>query len=92
MFDLLHLFSRSLEDWSDRHHHIIALLEAVSTTSAVLVALWASVTAKRATRPQLTALLGVWQIVDATGKSPDYICIRLTISVRCRRLSSIFFA
>jgi len=63
MFDLLHAFARWLEDFSGRHAHSIKLLEAVSTTVAVIVALSASYAAKRANLPRLVARVSVSQII-----------------------------
>src|SRR6185437_16053530 len=42
-----------LEDFSSRHAHIIALLEAVSTTAAVIIALTVSYAAIHANKPRL---------------------------------------
>jgi hypothetical protein len=80
--DLLHAFARWLEDFSGRHSHTIALLEAVSTTAAVIVALTAAYAAKRVNRPRLTAVVSVMQIIHGDGRpiseAPTYIAVRLT--------------
>jgi hypothetical protein len=64
MIDLLHAFARWLEDFSGRHAHSIALLEAVSTTVAVIVALTASYAAKRANLPRLVARVSVSRYIS----------------------------
>lgn len=79
---MLHTFSQWLEDFSNRHSHIIALLEAVSTSAAVIVALWASYTAKRASLPRLSAQVSVMLIIHGDGRPkeniPRYIAVKLT--------------
>jgi hypothetical protein len=80
MFDLLHTFARWLEDFAGRHDHSIALLEAVSTTAAVIVALSVSYAAKRASLPHLVADVLVLQMSDGDGEmiKPSYVAVRLT--------------
>src|SRR5690242_3782972 len=96
MIDWLHAVSAWLEDWSDRHSHIIALLEAVSTTAAVIVALVASAAAKRATRPKLRVSVSLYRAVPGRGEGPSewrsYIAVRLTnVGTVPARLQSTFF-
>ncbi len=71
-----------LERFSDRHSHIISLLEALSTTAAVIVALWTSYATKRASLPRITAKVSVMLIIHGDGrpkeKIPQYIAVRLT--------------
>ena len=82
MFDLLHAFARWLEDFTGRHAHSITLLEAVSTTAAVIVALTASYAAKRANLPRLVARVSVSQIIYGDGRpievAPTYVTVQLT--------------
>jgi len=81
MFDLLHAFGRWLEDFAGRHAHSVALLEAVSTMAAVIVALTVSYAAKRANRPRLVARVSVSQIIYGDGRpieaAPTYVTVRL---------------
>jgi hypothetical protein len=79
VFDLFHSLSRELEDWSTRHSHTIALFTAVSIALSVIVALWMSVTAKRATQLPLRAQLGVaWRPSIDGRHSARYIVVELT--------------
>jgi hypothetical protein len=81
MLDLLHTFARWLEDFAGRHAHSIALLEAVSTTAAVIVALSVSYAAKRTSLPRLVARVLVLQIIsdgDSEVIKPTYVAVRLT--------------
>ena len=82
IFHLLHAFSRWLEDAAGRHTHTIALLEAISTTAAVIVAMWVSYAAKRANRPRLRASVQVMQVIYGDGRpiedAPTYVAARLT--------------
>jgi hypothetical protein len=82
VIDWLHSVSAWLENWCDRHSHTIALLEAVSTTAAVIVALVASAAAKRAIRPKLRASVSIMQLVPGDGRPASewksYVAVRLT--------------
>jgi hypothetical protein len=82
IFDLFHAFARWLEVTAGRHAHTIALLEAASTTAAVIVALWVSYAAKRAGQPRLTASVQVMQIIYGDGRpiedAPTYVAVRVT--------------
>jgi hypothetical protein len=82
MLDLLPAFARWLEDFAGRHAHSVALLEAVSTTAAVIVALTVSYAAKRANLPRLAARVSVSQIIYGDGRptevAPTYVTVRLT--------------
>jgi hypothetical protein len=86
-----------LEDFTARYQHSIALIEAISTTVAVVVALWASYYAKRASRPKLKSWISVSQIIFGDGssinKAPTYITVRITnIGSVPLRLHSTFFS
>jgi hypothetical protein len=82
MFESLHAIPIWLEDFAGRHAHSIALLEAVSTTAAVIVALSVSYAAKRANRPRLTARATISLIIYGDGRTiedaPTYITVQLT--------------
>lgn len=82
MLDFLHGVSLWIEDFSNRHQHSIALIEAVSTTAAVIVALVASYAATQASRPKLAAGLAVMKVLYAMPSAiegmPTYIAVRLT--------------
>ena len=82
IFDLFHAVARWLEDVAGRHAHFIALLEAVSTTAAVIVALWVSYAAKRANQPRLRASVQVMQIIYGDGRpiddAPTYVTVLVT--------------
>lgn len=84
MFDIigdLHAASRWFETVAARHQHGIAVLEALSTTAAVVVALWSTRVARGASKPKLKARVSVMQIFgnDTDLKAtPTYIAVRLT--------------
>lgn len=81
MIDSLHAFSRWLEDAATRHEHTISLLESLSTTSAVVVALWASFAAKNAARPRLRASVSIMLVIYGDGRkrpAPEYLTVKLT--------------
>jgi hypothetical protein len=79
LLDLLHEFVKGLGRWSDRHSHTIALLEAVSTTAAVIVALWVAVTARLATRPRLKATVSVYMRAHPSPSGrPSYLFVHVT--------------
>jgi hypothetical protein len=82
MFEALHAIPIWLEDFAGRHAHTISLLEAVSTTAVVIVALSVSYAAKRANRPRLTARAVVSLIIAVDDRPiediPKYITIQLT--------------
>jgi hypothetical protein len=97
MLDFLHKISNGLEDWSSRHAHIIALLEAISTTGAVIVALTTSYVAKRNGKPRLKADVGLKIIIHGDGRSlrtaPAYVTVQLTnTGTMPVRLHSTFFS
>jgi hypothetical protein len=79
---LIHAFFRWLENYSTRHEHTISLLEAVSTTAAVIIALLSAASAKRASLPRLRAALSVIQVIYGDGRpldeTPSYIALHLT--------------
>src|SRR6516165_2883457 len=96
MFDPLHAFMRWLEDFAGRHSHTIALLEAVSTTAAIIVALYVSYAARRTNLPRLVALAAI-SIIYADGRppatAPRYVTVRLTnVGNVPIRLNSNFFS
>jgi hypothetical protein len=82
MFESLDAIPIWLEDFAGRHTHSIALLEAASTTAAVIVALSVSYAAKRANRPRLKARAAISQIIYGDGQpiedAPTYITVQLT--------------
>ena len=82
MLNWLHQLSKWIEKTADHHQHTISLLESVSTTAAVIVALQASASARRAGRPRLTAT-ATEQVVFYTGAGieqdrPHYLAITIT--------------
>jgi hypothetical protein len=79
VFDLLHALSQELEDWSTRHSHTIALFTAVGIALSVIIALWASVTAKRAALLFVRAQLGVASRLSVDGRrTARYVVVELT--------------
>ena len=77
----LHAASRWFESFADRHQHGIAALGAFGTVAAVIVALWTSQQARRATRPKLKARVTVMQIFYAgidLEAIPTYVALQLT--------------
>ena len=79
--DALHGASHWFESVADRHQHGIAALGALSTTAAVIVALWSGLHASRASRAKLKARVSIMQVIDQSTNLeaiPTYIAVRLT--------------
>jgi hypothetical protein len=89
----VHVLSQWFESFARRHQHGIAALSALSTTAAVMVALWSTNIAIRATRPRLKARVSIMCVIDQNKRSnsnPSYISLRVTntgaVSIRLNQM------